>query len=89
MANHKSALKRARQNEDQRLRNKSNKTRVKSVIKDIRTAVALNPSDQSLFPSLNAAKSVIDKASKKGSIHHRTAARKISRISRLINSVKS
>lgn len=86
MANHKSALKRARQNEDQRLRNKSNKTRVKSVIKDIRSAV-MNPSDQDLSASLNAAKSVIDKASKKGSIHHRTAARKISRMSRLINSV--
>ncbi|MBW2449035.1 MAG: 30S ribosomal protein S20, partial [Deltaproteobacteria bacterium] len=34
MANHKSALKRARQNELNRLRNKAVKTRVKSIVKD-------------------------------------------------------
>ena len=38
MANHKSALKRARQNEIRRLRNKSSKTRVKSVVKEVRMA---------------------------------------------------
>ncbi|MDO9109520.1 MAG: 30S ribosomal protein S20, partial [Desulfatirhabdiaceae bacterium] len=65
MANHKSALKRARQNEDRRLRNKSTKTRVKSVIKDIRAAAA-QPSGQDMTAELNIAKSVIDKASKKG-----------------------
>ncbi|MGB2689448.1 MAG: 30S ribosomal protein S20, partial [Desulfobacterales bacterium] len=36
MANHKSALKRARQNEIRRLRNKSVKTRVKTIVKDVR-----------------------------------------------------
>ncbi|MGD9072948.1 MAG: 30S ribosomal protein S20, partial [Desulfobacterales bacterium] len=34
MANHKSALKRARQNDIRRLRNKSTRTRVKNVVKD-------------------------------------------------------
>lgn len=86
MANHKSALKRARQNEDRRMRNKSTKTRVRSVIKDIRAAAA-QPSDQDLTTDLNIAKSVIDKAAKKGCLHPNTAARKISRMSKLLNSM--
>ena len=40
MANHKSALKRAGQNERRRLRNKAVQTRVKNVVKDVRLAVA-------------------------------------------------
>ncbi len=86
MANHKSALKRARQNENRRMRNKSTRTRVKSVVKDIR-AEAAQPSGQDLTADLNIAKSVIDKAAKKGCIHPNTAARKISRMSKLINSM--
>ena len=85
MANHKSALKRARQNEDHRTRNKSIKTRVKSVIKDLRTAATQQPG-QDLTADLNIAKSVIDKAAKKGCLHPNTAARKISRMSKLLNS---
>jgi len=86
LANHKSALKRARQSEDRRMRNKSTKTRVKSVIKDIRAAVA-NPSGKDLTADLNIAKSIIDKAAKKGCLHPNTAARKISRMSKLLNSM--
>jgi small subunit ribosomal protein S20 len=86
LANHKSALKRARQNEDRRMRNKSTKTRVRSVIKDIRAAAA-QPSDQDMTTDLNIAKSVIDKAAKKGCLHPNTAARKISRMSKLLNSM--
>ena len=84
MANHKSALKRARQSETKRLRNKAAKTRVKSVVKDVRMAAADSANDQ-IANQLNAAKSTIDKAAKKGVIHKRTAARKISRLSKLVN----
>jgi small subunit ribosomal protein S20 len=86
LANHKSALKRARQNEDHRMRNKSTKTRVRSVIKNLRAAAA-QPSDQDLTADLNTAKSIIDKAAKKGCLHPNTAARKISRMSKLLNSI--
>jgi len=86
LANHKSALKRARQNENHRMRNKSTKTRVRSVIKNLRAAAA-QPSGQDLTADLNVAKSVIDKAAKKGCLHPNTAARKISRISKLLNSM--
>ncbi|WP_435547277.1 30S ribosomal protein S20 [Desulfobacterium sp. N47] len=86
MANHKSALKRARQDEVRRLRNKSIKTRVKNIIKDIRETANKNESKEVFLKSLDAAKSIIDKSAKKGVIHKRTAARKISRLSKLIPS---
>jgi len=86
LANHKSALKRARQNEIRRLRNKSLRTKTKSVIKQVRAA-SEEGSSGSAMEELNSAKSVIDKAAKKGAIHKRTAARKISRLSKLVNKI--
>lgn len=87
MANHKSALKRARQNENRRLRNKSTKTRVKNVVKSVSQATT-GQSDADVAGELSAAKSVIDKAAKKGVIHHKTAARKISRLSKRVNAAR-
>lgn len=88
MANHKSALKRARQNELSRLRNKAVKTRLKSIVKNVRIS-AEESSNEDISAKLIAAQSLIDKASKKGVIHRKTAARKISRISKLVNSAKT
>ena len=88
MANHKSALKRARQNELSRLRNKAVKTRVKSIVKDVRFSVE-ESSNGDVVAKLTAAQSLFDKASKKGVIHKKTAARKISRLSKLVNSAKT
>jgi len=88
LANHKSALKRARQNEDRRLRNKGVKTRVKNVTKTVRMAVAENTADTAQ-KELVAAQAEIDKASKKGVLHPKTAARKISRLSRLVNTINA
>jgi len=85
VANHKSALKRARQNEVRRMRNKSSRTRVKNVVKDVRLAVSEKAED--ITSKLNIAQSVIDKAAKKRIIHKKTAARKMSRLSRLANTV--
>jgi len=84
LANHKSAIKRARQNEGRRIRNKSTKTRVKKTIKDVRLAAGEKSSEAAL-KTLDNAKSIIDKAAKKGVIHRKTASRKISRLSRLVN----
>lgn len=88
MANHKSALKRARQSELSRLRNKAVKTRVKSIVKDVRVS-AEESSNGDVKAKLIAAQTLIDKASKKGVIHKKTAARKISRLSKLVNSAKT
>ena len=83
MANHKSALKRAVQNTQRRQRNKTVQTRVKNVVKDVAQAAADNAEDAG--QRLNAAKSVIDKAVKRGVLHQRTAARKISRLAKKVN----
>ena len=88
MANHKSAIKRARQNEIRRLRNKAVKTRIKSIVKDVRSSIGEAPTEETKV-KLNTAQSVIDKASKKGVIHKRTAARKISRLIKLANSANA
>ena len=58
MANHKSAIKRARQNEVRKLRNKNFRTRNKNVIKEVRTAIADKSADQA-GESLKKAVSVI------------------------------
>ena len=83
MANHKSALKRARQNENRRMRNKSSRTRIKNVVKDVQQTVN-EKSVETAQIKLDEAKSVIDKAAKKGVIHKKTAARKISRLSKRV-----
>ena len=82
MANHASALKRARQNETRRLRNRTVKTRIKNVVKSVREAVEAQ-SPEAATTTLNQAKSMIAKAAKKGVIHKKNASRKISRLSKL------
>ncbi len=87
MATHKSAAKRAKQNEVKYIRNKTVRTKVKNVTKKIRLeAEAGNNPSKNLAKNLDLAKSVLDKAAKKGVIHKRSAARKISRLSKLVNS---
>ena len=83
MANHKSALKRAGQNEIRRLRNRSVKSRVKTVVKAVRQAVASDAGD-SISTDFKTAQAAIDKAVKKGVLHKRTGARKIARLAKLI-----
>ena len=88
MANHKSAIKRAAQNEIRRLRNKSVKTRIKNCIKNVRLAVS-EKSSAATLKKLDDAKSIIDKAAKKGVIHTKTASRKISRLTKLVNTIST
>ena len=88
MANHKSALKRARQNEIRRLRNKSVRTRVKSIVKDVRLSVS-EDSKEAALKKLDIAKTNIDRAAQKGVIHKKTASRKISRLSKLVNTISA
>jgi len=88
LANHKSAIKRTGQNEVRRLRNKSIRTRVRSIVKDVRSTAA-GASSEKTKVKMAAAQSIIDKAAKKGVIHKKTAARKISRLTKLANAVKA
>lgn len=86
MANHKSALKRARQNEQRRMCNKMTKTKVKNIVKDVRLAAG-KESNETVLNKLNQAQSIIDKAAKKGTIHKKNASRKISRLAGLVKSI--
>jgi small subunit ribosomal protein S20 len=88
LANHKSAKKRALQNEVRRLRNRSVKTQIKGVVKNVRASVAGEDAAQAP-ENLRLAQSAIDKAAKKGVYHQKTAARKISRLSRLVKSAQA
>lgn len=84
LANHKSALKRARQSEIRRLRNKGYKTRVKNLVKEVQKALDAN-SPEDARVAFTKAVSHIQKTASKGVIHKNTAARKISRLSRRVN----
>ena len=88
MASHKSALKRAKQNEVKRLRNKGYKTRAKTAVKEVRAAVA-DKSPEKAGESFKSAVSIIQKTASKGVIHKNKAARKISRLARLVNQISS
>jgi small subunit ribosomal protein S20 len=86
LANHKSAIKRAKQSEVRRLRNRARKTRLKNVVKEVHEAIASNSPDLAA-ERLSAAISVIDRTAGKGVIHKNNAARKISRLTKRVNSL--
>jgi small subunit ribosomal protein S20 len=88
VANHKSAEKRNRQAQASRLRNKINKTKMKSSIKKVDEAVVAGTTDLAK-DALKEATSVIAKTASKGTIHKRNASRKISRLAKRVNKMTS
>lgn len=88
MANHPSALKRIRQSEKRTFRNKFYRTRMKGFIKRVREAVKHKDLEQA-EANLQTASRIISKTASKGVIHKRTAARKISRLSRQVNTLRA
>ncbi|MCK4549875.1 MAG: 30S ribosomal protein S20 [Candidatus Krumholzibacteria bacterium] len=78
MPNHKSAWKRMRQNEKRRLMNKKYRSLLRKAIKGFK-AIEDSAVAKESFPALA---SRVDKSAKMGIIHHRTAARIKSRLSR-------
>lgn len=87
MANHKSAIKRHKQSVKRAMRNRSQRTRVKNVIKDTRAAISGNDPELAQ-KALTKASSVLGKATTKGAIHWKTAARKISRLAHAVNKMQ-
>jgi len=79
MPNHKSAEKRVRQSERRRLINRNNRTKLRTSIKKLRTA--LDGADTKVAGELlPLTVSEIDKAVKKGALHRNAAARHKSRL---------
>ena len=84
----KSAIKRARQAEAQELKNRSVKTRLKTLSKKV-SAEVTSKNIEGASAVLKEAISAIDKAGRKGIIHRNTASRRVSGLSRLVNSISS
>jgi small subunit ribosomal protein S20 len=81
-------MKRARQNLKRRALNQSRKTRVKHKVRDVRLAVAQN-NLEAAAAALQKAIPTVARVSGKGTLHWRTAARKISRLTKQVNALKS
>lgn len=86
MANIKSAKKRIKVIETKTLRNKTIKSKVKTAIKKVETAVAAHDKETAAIALRNATIE-ISKACAKGVFHKNTASRKISRLSIAVNKI--
>lgn len=88
MANHKSAEKRNRQSQVRRVRNRANRTRMRSAIKVVDSAIAAGAQEDALT-ALNIAIPVIAKTASKGTIHKKNASRKVSRLTKRVNKMQA
>ena len=79
MANIKSQIKRNRQNEKRRLRNRIYRGRARTFVAKARTAINTNDSDNAKNAVVEAI-SALDRAAAKGVIHKNNAARRKSRL---------
>lgn len=81
-----SAIKRNRQAEKRNERNRTERTKIKSVIKAVEASVKANEKATSAS-ALQKAIKTINSAGSKGIIHRNNASRKISRLTRKVNSL--
>ncbi len=88
MAHHKDAIKRARQNEERRIRNKHYKSRMRNQIKTLRSAIQ-DGNTEKARDILPKTVSIIQRLAQKGIIHKRNAARKVSRLTRAVNAMQN
>ena len=84
MPNHKSAIKRVRQNEKRRTRNRQVISTARTFIKRVRAAVDSGNAEEAR-EALPAAIKALNVASSKGVMHRNQASRKISRLTRAVN----
>lgn len=84
MANHASAVKRMRQNETRRIRNKAVKSKVSTLVNKVLTTTDKEQADVVLKQAVSA----IDKAAVKGKLHKNTAARKKARLTKHVNKLE-
>jgi len=88
MPTHKATWKRLRQDKRRRAQNVTEKSRLRTSVKKLRATCAEGDRDQAKEELLKAS-SLLDKAGKRRTIHPRTAARKKSRLQRLVNKLGS
>jgi small subunit ribosomal protein S20 len=87
MANHFSALKRARQTEKRTARNRANTSRLRSTLRTLRES--LEKGDKTAATQVyRETVSMLDKAIQKGTLHENTASRYKSRLSARLSALK-
>ncbi|OZV84333.1 30S ribosomal protein S20 [Micromonospora echinospora] len=88
MANIKSQIKRNRQNEKRRLRNKSVKSSLKTAVRKFHEAVAAGDTEKATVLMRDASRK-LDKAVSKGVIHANQAANRKSAIAQRVHSLSA
>ena len=87
MANHFSALKRARQTERRTVRNRANTSRLRTQLRDLRETI--EKGDKAAAEKVyRETVSALDKAIQKGTLHENTASRYKSRLSARVSAIK-
>ena len=89
MANIKSQIKRNRQNEKRRLRNKAVRSEMRTRVKTAVSLAEAEPTSDQSVEALRLAVQKIDRAKAKGVIHANQAANRKSRLMRRINKIQS
>jgi small subunit ribosomal protein S20 len=87
MANHFSALKRARQTERRTARNRANTSRLRGALRELRETIAKG-NKQAAEQAYRQTVSALDKAIQKGTLHEKTASRYKSRLSARVKALK-
>jgi small subunit ribosomal protein S20 len=88
MANIKSQIKRNRQNEVRRERNKAVKSALRTEAKKVHTAAAEGDLDAAVAQQRQTARA-LDKATSKGILHKKTTARRKSRLAQAVNGAQA
>ena len=86
MANHKSSVKRIRQTIVRAERNRFYRTRLKNIVKDVRSAVEAGNKEEA-SAAMAVANKQLQKFVSKGVLKKETASRKISRLHKALNSI--
>ncbi len=84
MAQHKSAVKRIRQSERRRIRNKANLSRIKTLVKKVRSAKGKDEASR----AYTVAVKYLDRMATKGVIHKNKAANEKSKLTKFVNKLK-
>ncbi|MGA2203152.1 MAG: 30S ribosomal protein S20 [Terriglobales bacterium] len=87
MANHFSALKRARQTEKRTVRNRANASQMRTALRSLRESLEKGDKTNAIA-TYRQTVSTLDKAIQKGILHENTASRYKSRLSARLNALK-
>jgi small subunit ribosomal protein S20 len=88
LANIKSAIKRARQSEKRRVRNRVVRSSSRTFVREANTSIAADEKTEAAQAVLVAI-SALDKAAQKGIVHRNNAARRKSRLMKRFNALQS